>query len=560
MSGVTDEYGISQGSKTLSEAYSRPLIHCDGIYPTISSMVPSGETGSGTNIYTGAKTITLTFNEDVEKADGNIILRRAGNWALPSVLTVQEFNTICQNLTDAEQQVLCIKENGQDLEDSYWNGSSNANYASRTQNGLAYYHGKGQFVGPYKKSTQGILDDGKPDISTKYVLDFDMGIWETTTAHYYSKTFTSHTQTAPTTLNASNSTKITAADIRSVLETAHYHERILDVTSNYVSVSGNVVTLNFPKGLIDTSDDLPSGIEWELVIEPNCFMDKSGNYFEQDSTLSEVVIPTSNSKSTFMSDGVQTPVIRVDRYSYGRGIYQSDANGNKSSSIGDDNVAPTGYVRVRIDCQTPDVTIKYHKQNSSLDYLNSKTDTDSQGVESTYTESIAITKTTMNTWTINDSYTLNSIISGGTGSYTTGNRQYIVAEASNTALGSSRGYEGVFQTVVRIISPRSKSTTGTQVYTYSDDKDDFYIRGTTGWSGEPYISPFPLRDAQVGSPYMRLTYNPQNGNYYWISYEVLVDASFSGVAYEDSQWDYISGWGWVTPGGDCQATNMHTWY
>lgn len=545
LTGIKDEYNISQGNKALSEDYVRTGIHCDGKVPAVSSMAHQDDSDAGTK----DNVIVLTFDEPVIKNSGNITIRRKGTWALPPVLTVSEFNTICKKITSAQKNILCLQENGAEMEDSEWVNESKANYKNQ------YYHGTGQFVGPYKKMTQGILSTGEADITTKYVLDFDMGITETTAAHYYGKTFKSSTQTSPTTLTASNATKITAGDIRGVLEIAGYHKRVLDVTNAAVTVDGNTVTVVFPKGLCDENASLPSGIEWEVLVDQGAFMDETGNTME------------SYTSSSFLSQGVSTPVIRLDRYSYGLGIKQGTSTGGTETISGDTKM-PSGYIRARIDCQTPDVSIKYVVDKSSSlasSFSTSKTVNDAY---SKYKKAAAVTVASLKGKTLSSSYTNNSIIALGNGDFKTACRQYVAAQATHTTLGSSeRGYEGVFQTVVKIIDPRQNSTSGYEVYQMEDKYDDFNIRGTTGWSGEPYISPFPLRDAQVGSPYLRLCYKGKaystasdyNKNYFWLSYETLVDTSFSGTARDSNEWDYIAGWGWVTPGGYSECYNMHTW-
>lgn len=543
LSGITDEYGIEQGSKTLSEDYVRSDIHCDGISPSVTSRQLNGNV------------ITLTFSENVIKSGGNIILHRAGNWAIPPVLTASEFNKIV-NAYPSGKETLSLQENGKDkdMEDSEWVNGSSDNHKNQ------YYHGTGQFVGPYKKTTQGILENGEPDITTKYVLDFDMGIWETDEAHYYGKTFVSSIQTKPTTLTSANSKvkKITANQIREVLKNAGYDKRTVDVTSSYVSVNGNIVTVTFPKGLCDESDDLPKGIEWELEIPENAFMDESGNDF------------ASYKSDSFFSSGVSSPVVRVDRYSYGLGIYQGTESGGESIISGDSE-KPTGYVRTRIDCETPDATIKYAKKTASQDTSKSSTAVSgSEGVSYYLTPTVPITLATLMTESIDTPYTKDSSFASGNGDYKNSCRQYIVAQATHSDLGSSdKGFEGIFQTVVRIVEPKQNG--GYSIYQINDEYDDFSIRGTTGWSGEPYISPFPLRDAQVGSPYLRLCYKGKADSansstdyykdYFWVSYEVLVDTSFSGHLRNNSQngkdtWRYVSGWGFVNPGGLSKCVGM----
>lgn len=608
LSGITDEYGIEQGSKTLSEDYVRSDIHCDGISPSVTGRELNGNV------------ITLTFSENVMKSGGNIILRRAGNWAIPPVLTASEFNKIV-NAYPSGKETLSLQENGKDMEDSEWVNGSSDNHKNQ------YYHGTGQFVGPYKKTTQGILENGEPDITTKYVLDFDMGIWETDEAHYYGKTFVSSTQKEPTTLTSANSKVRTANQIREVLKNAGYDKRTVDVTSSYVSVNGNIVTVTFPKGLCDESDDLPKGIEWELEIPENAFMDESGNDFD------------SYKSDSFFSSGVSSPVVRVDRYSYGLGIYQGTESGGESI-VSDDSTMPTGYVRTRIDCETPDATIKYADIDSSgtessdsvkiyvhstdapyiwvwqdggketskemwgtwdsqkklglatdltdntnwyvleigskyytkgkpFKFILNKGSTtittsfsdsffvykDSQEVVSCYQENPLVSKSVLSGKTLSNTYS--KTFSVGNGDFKTACKKYIVAQASRYDLGTSEnGYEGIFQTVVRFVVPTQKG--GTKLSDLGQN-DDFSIRGTTGWSGEPYISPFPLRDAQNGSPYLRICY--KNGtDYYWLSYETLVNTSFSGHGYGSGQWSYATGWGFVTCGGLSECSSMKLEY
>lgn len=624
LTGITDEYGNTQSGKILESDYERTDIHCDGIAPTVTVMTPSGATStSGVYDYTKANEITLTFSENVIKSSGNITLRRAGTWAIPSVLSASDFNKIV-SAYPAGKETLSLQENGSDMEDSEWVNGSNDGYENK------YYHGTGQFVGPYKKMSQGILDTGEPDTSTKYVLDFDMDIWDTDTVHYYGKTFTpssssgkitvysakslgyinmyvwdtadssinqkhiamsesgddyvgtinvtsckiiltkqnngwngqtgnleifsagnwrfdgssfsTDSQTSPTTLTSSNATKITVGDIRSVLENAGYHERVLDVTSSAVKVTNNTVIITFPKGLCDTDASLPKGIKWEVIVDAGAFMDESGNDIN------------SYTSSTFFSSGVQTPVIRVDRYSYGLGIYQSDSSGSKS--IIASGTKPNGCVRTRIDCQTPDVTIKYSKNNVSTNSSSSGSYT-KRDATSYYYESEPITISDLSGSSYTPSTEYNSVFASGSGSYNTACRQYIVANATHSSLGTSEnGYEGIFQTVVHFVSPKaSDNSTPIANSSYSD----FSIRGTTGWGGEPSISPFPLRDAQIGSPYLRLCYKDGN-DYYWVSYEILTDSAYSGYGNKLTSgvyWRYFYGWGWVTPGGLSDCSGMH---
>ena len=99
------------------------------------------------------------------------------------------------------------------------------------------------------------------------------------------------------------------------------------------------------------------------------------------------------------------------------------------------------------------------------------------------------------------------------------------------------------------------------------DHTDVSIRGTTGFAGEPYISPFPLRDSRVGSPYLRIIFreSTQQGktnskDYYWISYEVLVDSSFSNYSWHNSgYYDWACNWGLMKPGEFTRVEEMTNW-
>lgn len=170
------------------------------------------------------------------------------------MLTAEEFNTICNQLNDDQKNILALRNpDGTLMEDV----EDNKLYVAYRNN---KYHGTGQYVGPYKKSMHGVADDGTPDISPKYVLDFDLDIWNSSSSKAFGKTYNEYTvdQTfygkseseindllkdpnkiysaypsnegliTPKTPTDKN---ISVADIRSALESAGYHKRTLDVTS-----------------------------------------------------------------------------------------------------------------------------------------------------------------------------------------------------------------------------------------------------------------------------------------------------------------------------------------
>lgn len=616
LSGITDLYGDSQTSENkLTSAYARSGIVCDGVAPKITSMTPGGTektADDGVKIYTEGNKITLVFSEEIQKASGNITLRQVDGWAIPPVLSGEDFNTICNAIPSSYldngktgKYILCM-DNLEDMEDV----EKGIHYANDN------YHGTGQYVGPYKKSTQGLTTSGSsfiPDTSTKYVLDFDMGIWETSESHnigitfksgYATKNEASSTERLKVLSGSELSETRTVQQLRNVLEATHYHERILDVTSSYVLLASDnkTVTISFPAGLCDTSETLPYGRKWELIIDKGAFMDSTGNYFgaeaagsysgsnavqtvgedQQDSTnirsitgdSNELVLIKSGGSEYFWSDKVATPVIRVDRYSYGLGIYQSAENGEKTSYIESDVIKPTGYVRTRIDCETYGATLKYKKEIKTatpLDPNTPGTATETDNGCNSYITKTDFSSTLNTTVTPSDSYTPNSIFAIGNGNYKQGFKGFIIAKGTKTAFAESdSGYEGVFQTVARIYQPtQGNGTRYTATIDKGDGYRDFSIRGTTGWGGEPVISPFPLRDSRNGSPYLRRIFrehevDSKSLDYYWVSYEVLVGSSVSGYSYGSNTgtyWGYnwCKNWGYLNPGESSLITGMRCW-
>lgn len=619
LDGITDLYGFND-TTGLTSAYERDVV-CDGVIPYITSMTPSGETTSGSNIYTTGNVITIVFNEPVQKGEGSIILRQVKEWAIPPVISGTDFNTILNAIPSSftvgsltGSQVLYMDE-AEDVQD--------VRAGIKVVND--YYFGTGQYIGPYKKSSYGINADGSPNVSTQYVLDVNMGIWETTTPHYYGTTFAPASTKAdltdanktPVELTASNATTITANNIRSTLEAAGYHERVLDVTATAVSTTDNkTYTITFPKGLTGTAA-LPDGHEWELVIEKGAFLDYTENEFgskytstsatvytttktqtdsimQNGGTLTDtlgdwatagrgrtsttepfVLVQTTNAHNSFWSDKVATPVIRIDRYSYGLGIKQSDASGILTAYIDSDDDKPTGYVRVRIDCETKGATVIYGKSITS----NSRDDTDAtdadfenaddpKELETSNTHCYSyITATTMpatlDSMNLDTPYTINTFFAAGNGDYTKSCKDYIVAQGTKTGFtASTRGKECAFQTVVRFYKPRNDNGTSA---TRSEGHRAFSIRGTTGWGGEPTIVPYPLRDSRPGSCYLRRCYNERtyddtSEDYYWVSYEVLVESSFSGYSWHHSgYYDWCNNWGYMHPGEFTICVNMKNW-
>lgn len=625
LEGIKDEYGNGQGDKTLTEDYVREYLRCDGVAPKVVSMVPQGTATTlvdGRNKYTNGKQIVLTFDEPVKVVSGKIYLRQIAGWAIPPVIDGPDFNTILKSIPSnidkskigdlTATKVLYMDG----MEDSEWMNGSAVGPANDI------YHGTGQYVGPYKKSTQGIDGNGNPDVSTKYVLDFDVDIWNSSdsTKTKFGKTFTStsndhnKSDTNLVTVNEGDTT-VTTDNIRYVLEAVHYHERYCDVTSSNVVLSNDnkTATITFPEGLLG-DDALPLGREWELVIEKGCFMDETGNSFgaEANGTIRmsdavqgtgkqytlytgykeeggydkytgswgrgrtsvpdaeiPVVLIQNGDKDSFWSAGVAKPWVRVDRYSYGLGMKQpSGTDSNIIQTVIDgNNPPPTGYVRVRVDCESRGAKVYYNKDahtgtgSVTTDYAaktyedKDLTDNNIPNCMSYYT-STSVTIKEDPTFT---SATQKAIFLGGNdfANNKTSMKQYIVAKAEVNSETSTIEKEGIFRTVLHVINPILRNKTS--INNNKEGYRDLSIRGTTGFAGEPSISPFPLRDSQVGSPFLKRAYNIGDNNYYWVSFEILINTSFSGYMSNGSKYDWARSWGVLEPGEFTRCTNMRCW-
>lgn len=578
--GIEDSFGFTGGTSTAT--INRPNVVCDGVAPT-ATMIPGTANGdsvnyviNGNNVYSQGNKIKITFSEPVQKGRGNIILRQTAGWAIPPVLSAEEFNTICNKLSYEDKNKLAR----QDINGKFEEDMEDTGVGIKHDNNQ--YHGTGQFIGPYKKSMQGIDNSNNPDISTKFVLDFEIDIWETTQTHPVGKTFTPHTDNKADAIPITPNTTTSAGELRAVLEKAGLHQRVLDVTSASVEIditNPNIAYVTFPAGLIDKTDDLPLGREWELVIEEGAFLDMAGNSFGENnaSSKTEVKINTENGETFFNSDGVAMPVIRVDRYSYGLGIKQSDVNGDLTSPIDKDSVKPTGYVRVRIDCETKDATVNYGV-SSVLKDTNVFNNTnpgaskfDNNGANTCYTITAVSRPTIFNTPYNSD----DKVFALGSGDYKKSYKAIVGAKATKPNHSDSAvGYEGIFQTVVYMKDPKFNGNNSCAIskpyWNNNQNKlngTDVSIRGTTGMAGEPYISPFPLRDSRVGSPYLRIIFNERASqtaktsvDYYWVSYEVLVWSSLSNYSWhKDGFYDWAQNWGVMYPGEFSRVENMKNW-
>ncbi len=502
----------------------RSKIVLDGVLPTIVTYDPAmNENNSGiaamTDNSSGSFKITLEFSEKVYKEAGTIILQRKGNWSIPAVLSVDEFNKYYNKMTTANKtKMLKLDSDGYEQLD--------------TQTGIA--------VGPYRKITHGLkLVNEKyiPDDETKYVLAYELGL-----------------EIGSAVLDAdSDDNKFTAsvADIRSALESVGYHQHKVDVSSDYVTITdagtdggGKIVEITFQEAIED-------GREWQLLIPPKAFRDNTENFYkgmnlQLDSTIDEDQQNASD-KYSLWSNNVAQPVVRVDRYTHGWGAHEPNADGtftditaNNGKYRGKDDpdavavagssavISPTGYCRVRIDCETPGATILYSKvfNNGTVYTTNVPAGASFNGgsVDDNTTDHTNKRNTVADITQANlekrgeSSYTQGANILIGDGIYTTARKDYITAYATKTGFeASANGYEGIFKTLVYVDSNK-------------DLRCWLNMEGGTAAGGQPSVNGFPLKDAtDEGDPtgagrYSKNLYSingdSQNA-FVFVSYEII---------------------------------------
>lgn len=428
----------------------------DGVAPVISSYSPANS-GISTITNNANFKVTLTFSENVFKETGYIILQRKGQWAIPAVMTNEEFLKYYNKMSAANKAI--VRKMGSDGDD--------------------LKHGRtGIEVGPYRRITHGLKVDGSyyvPDTDTKFVLAYELGLYDGSAA------LNNGTETGTFT--------VTVAQIRSALESVGYHQHKVDVASEYVKVTDNVVEISF-------SEPIEDGREWELIIPATAFRDNAENFYGG---------MTAGTYS-FWSNNVAKPVVRVDRYTHGWGAHEPKADGTfvditvnngkfttneKANSSA--KVAPTGYARARIDCETPGVTIKYSKLGINGTAWTSTAPagvaynaTGGTAENSDYHTNSRHVLDDITTANINKrgatTYEANSDIIVGDGTYTTARKDYITAYATKSGFAdSANGFEGIFKTIVYVKS--------------NSNVNSLNVEGGTSPGGQPNVFGFPLRDA-----------------------------------------------------------------
>lgn len=480
LENITDLNGNAATNPTTVPSLNRPNLHADAVKPIVSSRSP------GINAVAESRnTLVIEFNENIFVEQGVIEIARAGDWYLPLYLEEEEFKSIYYSnaLTADEKSNLMITEPGSDT-------------------ALLHYL-TGQALGPYKETTHGLIENvngnAVPDTSTKYVLDFPFSSAGTEEVIYQ--------------LSANTTRKITGAQIREVLEKAGYHKHSIDVGSTAVTIENKRVTATIPV-------DLAIGREWTVTIPAGAFRDAAGNTNEEISW-------------NFWTDQVATPVIRVERYSHGEGaiepvvnetiMYNSDTKilettaptFGTSRTVGhiDKTTIPSGYVRVRIDCETPGATIQF----GAIQHTHPEVTTTTVTNDPRYGSSSDIVYSTLTGLTRGATYS--NIFALGDGILNTAGKYYVAASATKANLGqqspalgqSATGYEGAFKSIIHYRNPGSGGS---------------YLRfqGSNIQGGMPTIAGFPLRDADPDLRFTKHAYQVQNTtDWYWHSWEIVCD-------------------------------------
>jgi len=291
-------------------------VKVDSLYPRVSTYNPA----NGVQASSLTSTITLTFNEPVQKGSGMITIRPRGNYSIPPVFTdegyvngdgtyISSFYDIYTNslLSAADRNTLTVSAKAGVLtKDQTYNTNgtpADPDTTNPSMTRLYLNQRTGQSYGPYIKTTQGLVagrgytgdytsaasppsplsganapdtKDGYmvPDIATKWVLDYQYKIDENSGA---------------------------VANIRNVLNKAKFRWQEIDVvnTSIGTGANSNIVTINLNEPLL-------SGLEWDVYYPAGTFTDMASN----------PAAACGNNDYYFTSYGVQPPVIRVNRRSY----------------------------------------------------------------------------------------------------------------------------------------------------------------------------------------------------------------------------------------------------
>jgi hypothetical protein len=281
-------------------------IKVDAVTPTVIGRTPGHQGVSGGDV----DAITLTFSEPVWKGSGTIIVRPRAEYAIPPVFEDEGYYLGTDGTRYNVPPTGTIKDRTYipSFFDVYNNTAlTTADRAYLTQGSsvsdLTLNTRTGQSAGPYKKTTQGLIEGRGytgnqaaspavntdspymiPDTSTKWVLDYQFSIIDTTAGS-------------------------AVTNIRNALTKAKFRWQEIEVVSTDADGTGNIVT-------IPLNEPLLKGLQWDVYYPLGTFTDEAGNQVAASGYNAGGVIQANNTDYYFTSAGVQAPVIRVNRRSY----------------------------------------------------------------------------------------------------------------------------------------------------------------------------------------------------------------------------------------------------
>jgi len=397
ISGLKDKFGnqAPSGSAVIADtsislpgdtavSYDFSKIIVSTIAPRVTSRIPEtakDKTGNITSSVSGDnKTIILNFNKPMQKGNGTITIRPHSNYAIPAVFendgyyityTYDSKGNVTGETRSSTAGTDSIYVSG--FYDIYIkiNSTDRNTLIGGTMSAPALSNVTGLSIGPYLKTTHGLTQgagytgnygnpntppannpndaiitlpginapgtrsntdnngDGKnnfmiPDVETKWVL-----------AYVYGDLF---------------SNTGTVSNIRAVLDRAKFRWQEIAVTNPNVKISGSTVTITL-------SEPLLPGLQWDLFYTEGTFTDTAGNKAAGEN----------RGDYWFWSNGVQKPVIRVDRKSfdartggnvnYTGDIYNTTSYYNANGYNG--TIGSFNTINYRITSETPNARIEY---------------------------------------------------------------------------------------------------------------------------------------------------------------------------------------------------------
>ena len=483
-------------------AFNAKKLCLDSIAPYIVEYAPAkdGVVESTVAVAGGVRSvkISLTFNEPVEIESGSLVLQRTAGWYIPPVISEDVFLKLYNG--DAAIKDKTLREN-------LCGSTSNVRTDTSTDR-----LGNATMLpdGPYMQFTQGLDLTGTnalPDISTKYVLKYDYNIGDTT-----------------------SDSKV--SNIRNTLETLGYHKAEFDVQTFVKSNNNKTLTLTVTDS--DFIDCLKNGVEYSLSLTAESIRDSAYNYLAKSKTVGGkdyAIAPKDNAvepEYKFYVGPVATPVIRVNR---------------KATNAYDDE--PTGKTDIKIDCETPGVTVKWGsqiKETNAERYVFSDSDfTDGNKnkimpsvLPVKHTAAAVMTVSAVKALecgtTISDIYGTAEIKDAvGDGSMDNASKTYIKAQATKDGMSASdAGYEGAFKTMLRYEEPSyytvdwNDGGNGTRPGQNTYNEKEFRVFGAQIPEGGSYTSGWPLTQNVREHRYQyQIAYKGTGSNYYWESWQIL---------------------------------------